>query len=299
MKKYLARLTPGYLENAEEGERGINRFSLLSEPAIGIKGYYFSRQEKFQQFDNMKMRIASPAMIPDEIYRKAEQGDDEHAIVFDEEGLTQLLDEFMRTFKNDELVNIDHTDEIAPAYIREIWQINDPKKDRAFTEFGYDLPKGTIFIIVQFTDKAYFEEIVKSGRTGISVEAFFERKEYKFKKSTMKKKRYSFNAQTHGEDGKTESGESIIVVATEEELKEGLEVVVVDEELKPNENYSGDVVIDGETVVITAGKVESIESSEAKAEEMESEEDKEKAKEEEFADERKQKRKQRKQKKQS
>lgn len=278
MKKYLARLTPEYLEKAEEGERGINRFSILTNPAIKVKGYFFESQEKFKTLDGMKMRIAAPAMLPESLYRKEEDGDPAHEIEFDEIGLTQLFDEFMRTFKQEDLINVDHSEEIAPAFIREIWQIENPETDRAFTEFGFKLPKGSIFIIIQFTDKAYFEEVVRTGRTGISVEAFFERKEYKFKAEKMaeKKKRYSFNAQTHGEDGKTESGESVIVVTDKEELTEGSEVIVIDEAMESTDDYSGDVVVDGKNVVITDGKIEQIDGgSETTEEEMETEEKKE------------------------
>lgn len=280
MKKYLVRLTDEYLEKEkDEKKRGINRFSLVKNPAIEVKGYFFKEQTRFQDFDNMKMRLATPVMLPATIYRQADDEMEEHEVVFDEEGLTQLFDEFMKTKGtgglNEEMINVDHKDVIAPAYIREIWQVSDPQNDRSKLEFNMEVPKGAIFAIIQFTDKTYYIEAVKSGRTGVSVEAFFEIKEYQFKKQDKMsrkqfKKRYHFEAQVLSEDGKTVDGENIVIVAENEELTAGASVVVVDENLTPQDNYTGDVVVDGDTVAIVDGKVDGIE----KPKEVELEEEK-------------------------
>lgn len=298
MKKYLVRLTDEYLEKEkDEKKRGINRFSLVKNPAIEVKGYFFEEQTRYQDFDNMKMRLATPVMLPATIFRQADEEMDEHEVVFDEEGLTQLFDEFMKTKGtgglNEEMINVDHKDVIAPAYIREIWQVSDPQNDRSKLEFNMEVPKGAIFAIIQFTDKTYYIEAVKSGRTGVSVEAFFEIKEYQFKKQDKMsrkqfKKRYHFEAQVLSEDGKTVDGENIVIVAENEELTAGASVVVVDENLTPQDNYTGDVVVDGDTVAIVDGKVDGIEEAkeveleEEQSTEEEVEEAKDEAKEEEL-----------------
>lgn len=274
MKRYLIRLSKEYLEQAPAGERGINRFSLLANPAINKKGYFFETAYKYMDVDSMKMRIAAPAVMAGEIFRSADKDEGEHTVVFDRESLDQIFDALMSEFNAQDKINIDHSDTLLNAYIREIWQIEDPENDRAKTEFGMLLPAGTIFVIIQFRDKDEFDEVVRTGRTGISVEAVFDRVEVKLQKhenqNKMKKKRYSFNAVAVDENGKTDNGETLVVIAEKEKLEEGDEVVIVNEELEADEAYTGDVVIDGKEVVVTNGKIEQLpEVSEESTEEVE------------------------------
>jgi hypothetical protein len=74
---------------------------------------------------------------------------------------------------NKDLFNLEHEGEkIVPAYILEAWIVNDPKKDKAFSTFGIDVPKGTLMMTAQVTDTDYYNTLVESGAVGFSIEGY-------------------------------------------------------------------------------------------------------------------------------
>lgn len=62
---------------------------------------------------------------------------------------------------------------IVPAYMLETWLVGkDPKADRSWSEFGIDVPTGTLMMTAQVTDKDYYNKLVESGQVGFSIEGF-------------------------------------------------------------------------------------------------------------------------------
>ena len=111
-------------------------------------------------------------MIPMNIYRKDEDGE-EYDVQFSAEVIEQIHAKFMQNLQNKDIFNLEHdAEEKVPAYILEAWIVEDPKADKAFTTYGIDVPKGTLMLTSQVTDKDYYDKLVKSDQVGYSVEGF-------------------------------------------------------------------------------------------------------------------------------
>lgn len=164
---YDITIDPAYSEDGKQLE--IEQIAFVTQPAVSVKGFAFQAQEFFFK-DDIKMRLAAPALIPMTIYRNDEFG--EYYVRFSEEVIEELHMKMMKNLNNSSLFNTEHDPQAqAPAYLLEAWLVGkDPKRDRSYSEFGIEVPKGTLFVVAQVTDKAYYEELVKTGRTGFSVE---------------------------------------------------------------------------------------------------------------------------------
>ncbi len=169
LPKLKITIDPEYSENGED--LGISQIAFTATPAIKVKGMAFSSQEKKYFADDLKMRIAAPALIPMEIYRCDEDG--EYYAEFTEEEIEKLVSKFMANLTNKGKFNLEHNDQkTVPAYLFEAWLVNDPATDRAKTEFNIDTKKGTWMIVSQFTDLNYYNQLVASGQVGYSIEGF-------------------------------------------------------------------------------------------------------------------------------
>lgn len=158
-------------EYSEGNDLGVSMIAFTRKPAIVTKGIAFSSHEKKMIFaDEPKMRICAPLMIPSEIYRNDEDG--EYFVQFTEEETEKIFCKFMSTLNNQNLFNVEHTDEVVPAYVLEAWIVTDPETDKS-KSFGIDVTKGTIMCTAQITDKDYYNELVDLGKVGFSIEGFF------------------------------------------------------------------------------------------------------------------------------
>jgi hypothetical protein len=137
--------------------------------------------------DSVKMRIVAPAMIPMNIYRQDEDGE-EYDVQFSAEVIEQIHAKFMLNLQNKNIFNLEHDqDEKVPAYILEAWIVDSPETDKAFTTYGIEVPKGTLMLTSQITDKEYYDALVESGQVGYSVEGFLGMKlSEQLKLNTMK-----------------------------------------------------------------------------------------------------------------
>lgn len=171
LPKYKITIDPEY-SNGED--LGVEMIAFTARPAIKVKGMAFSANEdsKKQFFaDEVKMRIAAPALIPMEIYRSDEDG--EYYVEFTEEEIQKLSSKFMANLTNKGKFNLEHNEqEVVPAYILEFWIVDNPREDKAYSTFGIDVPKGTLMVVSQVTDKAYYDMLVANSQVGYSVEGF-------------------------------------------------------------------------------------------------------------------------------
>jgi len=162
-------------EYSDGEDLGWSRTAFTSKPAIVIKGNAFAAQDRPKEMffaDKVKYRIAAPLMIPMEIYRNDEMG--EYYVEFTEKNIEDIHKKKMKTLStNKGLFNLEHDNgEIVPAYLLEVWIVDNPEKDRSFSTFGVKVPKGTLFGVVQITDKEYYNELVANEQTGFSIEGF-------------------------------------------------------------------------------------------------------------------------------
>jgi hypothetical protein len=151
---------------------GLDAIAFTAQPAVMVKGVAFKAHTKMSFADDKKYRITAPAMIPMEIYRRDEDGS-EYYVEFTEEEIDTIFKDFMSGLNNKDLFNLEHEGEkIVPAYILEAWIVNDPKKDKAYSTFGIDVPKGTLMMTAQVTDTDYYNTLVESGAVGFSIEGY-------------------------------------------------------------------------------------------------------------------------------
>jgi hypothetical protein len=165
---YKITIDPEYSDGED---LGIEQIAFTSNPAIKIKGMAFN-QEYLVFADDLKYRVTAPAMIPMEIYRRDDETG-EYYVQFTAETIEQIHAKFMQDLKNRDIFNLEHDQEQkVPAYILESWIVDNPKQDKAFSTFGIEVPKGTLMITAQVTDKDYYNELVKAEQVGFSIEGF-------------------------------------------------------------------------------------------------------------------------------
>ena len=159
---------------ADGQDLGIEMIAFTSKPAIKVKGMAFNSHVAPMTFsDDVKMRIVAPAMIPMNIYRFDEDTDEEYDAQFSAEVIEQIHAKFMMNLQNKDIFNLEHdAQEKVPAYILEAWIVDSPETDKAFTTYGIEVPKGTLMLTSQVTDKDYYDKLVESGQVGYSIEGF-------------------------------------------------------------------------------------------------------------------------------
>lgn len=151
---------------------GIEMIAFTNLPAIKVKGMSFGSEKRLMFSDGLKHRITAPAMIPMDIYRKND-GDGEYYVQFTEEVIEQIHTKFMADLRNRDIFNLEHdTEKKVPAYILETWIVDNPTKDKAYSTFGIEVPKGTLMVTAQVTDAEYFAELVANDQVGFSIEGF-------------------------------------------------------------------------------------------------------------------------------
>ena len=166
---YKITIDPEYSDGEE---LGIEQIAFTSTPAIITKGMAFDENKKLFFSDDLKYRVVAPAMIPMEIYRNDEDGD-EYYVQFSVETIENIHSKFMQDLSNRNVFNLEHdTDKTVPAYVLEAWIVEDPKKDKAYSSYGIEVPKGTLMVTAQVTDKDYYNELVKNEQIGFSIEGF-------------------------------------------------------------------------------------------------------------------------------
>lgn len=158
-------------EEYSEGEDlGIDMIAFTSKPAVMVKGMAFKAVENFFFKDEPKMRIVAPAMIPMNIYRNDEG--EEYYVQFTEQEIENIYSKFMQDLNNQNLFNLEHTENKVPAYILEAWLVDNPKEDKSFSTYGIEVPKGTLMLTAQITDKEYYQKLVDKDQVGFSIEGF-------------------------------------------------------------------------------------------------------------------------------
>ena len=166
---YKITIDPEYSDGEE---LGIEQIAFTSTPAIITKGMAFDENKKLFFSDDLKYRVVAPAMIPMEIYRN-DENDEEYYVQFTAETIEQIHSKFMQDLTNRNVFNLEHdTDKTVPAYVLEAWIVEDPKKDKAYSSYGIEVPKGTLMVTAQVTDKDYYNELVKNEQIGFSIEGF-------------------------------------------------------------------------------------------------------------------------------
>ena len=166
---YKITIDPEYSDGED---LGMEMIAFTNKPAVKVKGMAFTSVSPMTFSDDVKMRIVAPAMIPMQIYRRDEDGS-EYDVEFTAETIEAIHNKFMLNLRNKDIFNLEHdAEEKVPAYILEAWIVDSPKTDKAFTTYGIEVPKGTLMLTSQVTDREYYDKLVESGQVGYSIEGF-------------------------------------------------------------------------------------------------------------------------------
>jgi hypothetical protein len=166
---YKITIDPEYSDGED---LGIEQIAFTDNPAVKVKGLAFSQDKKHFFSDSLKYRVTAPAMIPMEIYRRDDEAGD-YYVQFDEQTIEQIYVKFMKDLQNKNVFNLEHdASQEVPAYILESWIVDNPTKDKAYTTYGIEVPKGTLMLTAQVTDVDYYNELVKNEQVGFSIEGF-------------------------------------------------------------------------------------------------------------------------------
>lgn len=184
---YKITIDPEYSDGED---LGIEMIAFTNKPAVKVKGMAFTSAAPMTFSDDVKMRIVAPAMIPMQIYRWDQETDEEYDVEFTTEVIEQMHSKFMKNLRNKDIFNLEHKqDKMVPAYILEAWIVDSPDTDKAFTTYGIEVPKGTLMLTSQVTDREYYDKLVESGQVGYSIEGFLGMKLseiFKLNTNTMK-----------------------------------------------------------------------------------------------------------------
>lgn len=252
---YKITIDPAYAENGED--LGIEMIAFTAKPAVKVMGMAFNSQLKPMMFaDNVKYRIVAPALIPMSIYRK-DDDDKEYYVSFTKEEIEKIHAKFMQDMSNKDLFNVEHdTDKKVPAYVLEAWIVETPMKDKAYSSFGIEVPEGTLMVTAQVTDAEYYDQLVKDGQVGFSIEGYLGMK--------LKEQQYKLNNMNKLPDGEHTIEDKIYVVkdgeiteirdvekveASEEVALEDTAVVEEDEMEKEEEAMAVDPALDAEAIL--------------------------------------------------
>jgi len=178
-------------EYSEGEDLGISMIAFTSRPAIITKGMAFNTDEPKNLFfaDELKYRICAPVMVPMEIYRC--DSDEEYFVQFTEQEIDAIHQKFMSNLTNKDIFNLEHnSNDVMPAFVLEAWIVDTPETDKAMQTYGIKVPKGTLMMTTQITDKQVYSDLVNSGRVGYSIEGFLGLKlsEIKNKETKMENK---------------------------------------------------------------------------------------------------------------
>lgn len=235
---YKITIDPEYSDGEE---LGIEQIAFTSTPAIVTKGMAFDEHKKLFFSDDLKYRVVAPAMIPMEIYRN-DENDEEYYVQFTAETIEQIHSKFMQDLSNRNVFNLEHdTDKTVPAYVLESWIVDTPMEDKAYSSYGIEVPKGTLMVTAQVTDKEYYNELVKNEQIGFSIEGFLG-----LKLSNQLNNKYSMKLPDgeHLIEGK-------IYIVVDGEVTEIKDAPVVEEESMTEEIALEETVVEEEVVTET------------------------------------------------
>jgi hypothetical protein len=247
------------IEGEEDNEKmGVFEIANTDSPAIKMKGFAFSSHEKKSIFfkDDLKYRIASPVLTPDDIYRIDDETQEESYYRTTPEFIEQVYAKFMAERVGKDVFNEEHDEsKRVPSYIFETWLVENPKGDKSYTSYGIECPKHTWFAVQQFTDKAVYLDYVDRGLTGFSIHGNANLQLSKQINTYMlkfKQKKRKVIAH-YTDEVLAESGELIVGV---NDIAVGEEVVVINPDMEEVEDFSGTLeTTDGEVITIDANVI--------------------------------------------
>lgn len=154
----------------EEDNSGIRFISLVKSPAIEIEGFAFDKEEDIMTFKKVdEQKIFGYFMVPDKLIFRRDDEKGDYYVKFSKDTIKSMMLRFNK-YNNNKAINIDHTQEMAPAFIAENWIVADEYYDKSRL-FGYQAIPGAWCGIVQIEDAKFWKDKVKGEeRYSFSIE---------------------------------------------------------------------------------------------------------------------------------
>jgi hypothetical protein len=167
-----------------EKNRGVYAISLVEKPAMEGEFIALSKEKKveFKTVNKEQRIIMGLVLEPNKpIYRYDEKTEEEFNIVFSEQVIKDLSQNF---FKQGYQTNstIEHSgDRVEGLSFFESWIVEDSKIDKS-ANFGLSYPKGSWIATMKVDNDDVWNEYIKSGKVlGFSIDAFVTLKEVNLK----------------------------------------------------------------------------------------------------------------------
>ena len=240
------------IDESSNSDQGINFVSLVDYPAIESNWVALSESKNFT-FSEEKQLLLGAIMIPGMPIYRSSPSMGEYYVVFTEQEIEKLVRKFQATQKTLNL-NYQHQadSQIQQAVIQEIWLTGTSDKSK---DYGFDLPKGSAFVVAHFANTEFWNNEIKTGKVkGFSIEGFLdlELKSHKMEKFV-----------------KATSKEGVVIESEAEAFASGIDVYVMEGDAK-NPVADGTYTFDnGMVLVIEASKVKEITEPEAQLTEEE------------------------------
>ena len=163
----------------------LNRKNLTDEQAMQV--VLFSMMAEFQdmtyytpqdpgKFSSLEGRriLAAPAMIANKLIFRLDEDDDPYFGYFDAEFIRDAAYQFSR-FGLQGAFNVEHNQEedTTGVSLVEQWIVEDSEQDKS-RYFGFTLPVGSWFTVLQFTEEAWQTYVADRDKLGLSVEAYLQ-----------------------------------------------------------------------------------------------------------------------------
>ena len=240
----------------KKGGKGVFAISLVKDPATTEHFISMSAEAKLikmAKVDEEQRIVMGLVLQPNQLIpRYNEETDEEYNIVFSEETIKDLSQNF---FKSNSQSNskLEHSESIEDITFVESWIVENSKVDKS-ANFGMNYPKGSWVATMKIDNDEIWNDYVKTGKVqGFSVDAFVDLQEINLKTEIkMNKKQKSIltmlkeivagaDAQEVAvEMGSVKSGD-LTIEFEGDSLEEGTAVFVMKDEEKvqlPDGTYS-------------------------------------------------------------
>ncbi len=168
----------------KKGGKGVFAISLVKDPATTEHFVAMSKESKLVKMAEVskEQRIVMGLVLqPNQLIpRYNEETDEEYNIVFSEETIKDLSQNF---FKSNSQSNskLEHSESIEDITFVESWIVENSKIDKS-ANFGMEYPKGSWVATMKIDNDEIWNDYVKTGKVqGFSVDAFVDLQEINLK----------------------------------------------------------------------------------------------------------------------
>ena len=168
----------------KKGGKGVFAISLVKDPATTEHFVAMSTESKLikmAKVDEEQRIVMGLVLQPNQLIpRYNEETDEEYNIVFSEETIKDLSQNF---FKSNSQSNskLEHSESIEDITFVESWIVENSKVDKS-ANFGMNYPKGSWVATMKIDNDEIWNDYVKTGKVqGFSVDAFVDLQEINLK----------------------------------------------------------------------------------------------------------------------